>query len=184
MKTTHFDGFKWPPAPSHGPLRVRNQYFHDVMVDWDALRNVATALRAIDCRLDERVGYGHSHMIRKVVFTDDICWIVRLPMPEMNFKGDFIPCRQYWTEDKAREMQSEIDTMSFVLTTSTVPVPRIFASNTRPENPVGVPYMLMECVFGNSVRHMGGIAKPYDDAFLRSLARIHVPSISKIAAYT
>jgi hypothetical protein len=136
----------------------------------------------MDCQIDQRVGYGHSHMLRKVVFTDHTCWIVRLPMPEINRKGDFIPCREFWSEDKAREMQSEIDTMSFILAASTIPVPQIFASDTRAENPVGVPYMFIECVFGNSVRDMGGIAQKYEHAFFRSLARIHVSSISITAA--
>jgi hypothetical protein len=48
-----------------------------------------------------------------------------------------------WTADKAVEMQSEIDTMSFVREHTNISIPRVFASDTTATNPVGAPFMLM-----------------------------------------
>jgi hypothetical protein len=174
-----FGGFQWPESPSYEPFRVRNQYFHDTIVNWTALREMARCLRGTDCRVEARMGYGHSHMIRLIVFEDGVRWIARLPMPEINrnVEDKFLPSEDYWSAQDVLDMQSEIDTMSFISENSQVPIPKIFAYNTSPKNSVGVPYMFMECVLGNSIRHLGGgIPEKYKGKFLRDLARIHVSS--------
>ena len=53
-------------------------------------------------------------------------------------------------------MQSEVDTMTFVLENTDIPVPAVFAYHTTPENPVKAPYMLIECFQGTCAMNMPG----------------------------
>jgi hypothetical protein len=180
-----FAGFKWPASPAYEPFRIRNQYFRDTMVNWASLCDIAQSLRQTDCHIEDRIGYGHSHMIRLIVFTDGVHWIARLPMPDINrnVEDKFLPkTHDYWSADNVLSMQSEIDTMSFISENSEIPIPKVYAYNTGTKNPVGAPYMFMECVLGNSIRHMGGIIpEKYKEKFYKDLARIHVSPITENA---
>lgn len=172
-----FAGFKWPAFPTYQPFRVRNQCFHDTMVNWNVVCDIARNLRVMRCQLEAPVGYGHSHMIRRIAFTDDVYWVIRLAMPDIcrDASTNYAPSKDYWSQEKALDMQSEIDTMCYIAEHTSIPVPKIFAYDTTANNSVGAPYMFMECVFGNSLRDMGRIVPArYEATFKKRLARIQV----------
>jgi len=170
----NFSGFKWLGTPPEGAFRVRNEFFRDSMVNWSALNDLAASLRSTGCMMLESIGYGHSHMIRQIKFVDGVSWIARLAMPPFNFNENekYLPKLDYWSRNDQLRMQSECDTMSFIKEKSTVPVPRIFHYSTTPANPTGVPFQLMECVFGNPAHN--AIPSEYREKFHNQLAQYHV----------
>jgi hypothetical protein len=127
--------------------------------------------------LNAKIGWGGQHMIRKLCFDDGISWIAKLPMGPIscNDKGVYEFDPSFWTDQQAREMQIEIDTMNFLAMYSSIPVPRVHAADTSRENPVQLPYMVMDAIRGNSVRDMGQeVPEPFVKKYLSSLARTHV----------
>jgi hypothetical protein len=148
-----FTNFKWTTASdfTSEPYRVRASSALE-QIDWNALAEVAEESRKIPCKVGEQYGLGGRHIVREILFDDGVHWIGRVSIPRVNFNAEenFVPqpVRQSWTADKAAEMQSEIDTMSFVREHTDISIPRVFAYDTTATNPVGAPFMLMECVKG------------------------------------
>jgi hypothetical protein len=148
-----FTNFKWTTATdfTSEPYRVRASAALKY-IDWDALVEAAEESRKRPCKVGEQYGLGGRHVVREILFDDDVHWIGRVTIPGVNFNAEenFVPkpVTQSWTADKAAEMQSEIDTMSFVREHTDICVPRVFAYDTAATNPVGAPFMLMECVKG------------------------------------
>ena len=64
-------------------------------------------------------------------------------------------------------MQSEIDTMSYVLENTDIPVPRVFAYDTTAKNPVGAPYIFMECFQGTCAMDMPGCNLSIPDEYVQ-----------------
>ena len=148
----NFTHFKWSnSADSSKPYQVRESKALEY-IDWNALNNVAAQSRNIPCAIGFQYGIGGRHLVREILFDDDIHWIARVRIPPVNFsaKENFVPkpVSHSWTANKAAEMQSEIDTMAFLREHTDIPVPQVFEYETTPNNKVGAPYMLMECCFG------------------------------------
>lgn len=149
-----FTKFNWreavTPATSE-PYRVLASKAVDY-IDWKALRMAAEKVRAIPCAVGEQYTLGGSHVIREIVFDDDVHWIARVRMARINKNADehYIPkqVHDFWTDALAAEMQSEIDTMSYVREHTDIPVPQVYSYDTTATNPVGAPFMLMECFAG------------------------------------
>lgn len=56
-------------------------------------------------------------------------------------------------------MESGIVTMKFIAEFTDIPVPTIFGHRTSIEgNPVKLPYMLIQCIRGNMLFDLGGLA--------------------------
>ena len=105
------------------------------------------------CKFGQQYGFGARHVVRELVFDDDVHWIARVNLPEMNPNTDenvSNPISFSWTPASAAAMQSEIDTMSFVREYTDIPVPHVFFYDISAINPVGAPYMFMECIKGDS----------------------------------
>jgi hypothetical protein len=68
-------------------------------------------------------------MVRQIVFHDDVTWIVRIPMPRRITANDggfnIETADEYWTEERAREMQKEVFTMMYIRDHSDICVPEI-----------------------------------------------------------
>ena len=94
-------------------------------------------------------------MIRQLIFDDDVQWIVRIPMPRRIVRDDgsfkIQTKTECWTQEQAEGMKSEVYTMSYIRDHSHIPVSEIFGFDETPNNPVGAPYIFMECVMGNSI---------------------------------
>jgi len=119
------------------------------------------------------------------VFEDDVHWIARVQLPDVNPDASekYVPkpVGFGWTKERyvenAAKMQSEIDTMAYIRDMTDVPVPQVFFAETKVENPVGAPYMFMECIRGNSGMDMPGnfeVPQKYADKFLDAEAAMMV----------
>ena len=79
-------------------------------------------------------------------------------------------------------MQSELDTMSFLRENTDIPIPQVFFSDTSATNPVGAPYIFMECIKGNSAMEMPAryeIPTKYQAKYLEVEASIMVTRLMK-----
>jgi hypothetical protein len=127
-----FTNFQWATVTDTDsePYRVRAMKALEY-IDWDALCTVAKEARNIRCEIGDQYGLGGRHVVREIVFDDGVHWIARVSIPSVNCtpEENYIPTPvgQTWTTLKATEMQSEIDTMSFVRDRTTISVPRVFA---------------------------------------------------------
>lgn len=88
--------------------------------------------------------------MRRLEFQDGTCWVVRLQL------------KQY-SPDAAECLQCEVHTMTTVRKRSTIPVPEVYAYEPTHDNVVGVPFILMEFIPGNTAmdsfggtRYIGG----------------------------
>jgi hypothetical protein len=124
---------------------------------WDALNDAAERFRNMPCKFGPQYGFGARHVVREIVFDDDLHWIARVTLPEMNSSTDENNVSNLefsWTTESAAAMQSEIDTMSFVREYTDIPVPRVFFYDISATNQVRAPYMFMECIRGDSAMDM------------------------------
>ena len=57
-------------------------------IKWDALTSLASQMRGTACHLSENFSLDHFNLVRRIIFADDVSWIVRLRLPELeNFFG-------------------------------------------------------------------------------------------------
>lgn len=180
-RITRFQGYKWKDVDTYPWPALRQRHYHiaNNVVNWDSLVVIAENARnqVSKCQLNPKIGWGGQHMIREVCFDDGISWIAKLPMGPISCHdtGHYKFDPDFWTDQQAREMQIEADTMNFLATHSSIPVPRVHAAQTSCQNPVHLPYMLMDAVRGNSVKDMGQeVPAQYMKKYLSSLAEIHV----------
>jgi len=78
------------------------------------------------CKIGDRLEGGFNVLFH-LYFDDGITWLARFPLP------DYSPKR----------MESEIATMKYIRERTTIPIPDVYAYNFNSDNPIGVPYMLM-----------------------------------------
>ena len=89
--------------------------------------------------------------------------------------------RMLWTDDDVKCMQSEIDTMAFIRTRSEIPVPEVFTYDLSKDNTVGMPYMFLELIYGNSLRDLSvDIPDLYRQKVFEAIARVHVSSFCRV----
>ncbi|OAA64238.1 Aminoglycoside phosphotransferase [Niveomyces insectorum RCEF 264] len=136
---------------------------------WESLCQVASKLRdGLACVPLDHATNGLNNMVRLVQFSDGIRWVARIAMRRS-------------AADLAR-LSSEIDTMRWIRRRSNLPVPEVFAYETNEHNAVGVPYVLMEFVPGNTAMdaaggyetHHGIISDAHRPHFYRAVAKCHV----------
>jgi len=157
----------------------------EIIINFSALCEIASAIRNVTCHLESRVKFGGAHMIRQLTFNDDVHWIVRMRMPRVgvNKQGNYSVDTDHWTEASAAAMESEVYTMMYIREHSTIPVPEVFDFNTSFNNPVGAPYILMECIMGNSVTDLSGgycVPERYEEKLHDAIAKFQV-FVSSIA---
>jgi len=127
--------------------------------------------------------------VREIVFDDDVHWIARVQLPEVNPHASEKympnPVGFGWTKEQhvenAAKMQSEVDTMCYIREMTDVPVPRVFFAEMAVDNPFGVLYMFMECIKGNSGMDMlreFKVPRKYGDKFLAAEAAMMVLYLS------
>src|SRR5271156_1653385 len=124
-QSPRFQGYRWMdidacPSPA---LRQRYHIANNV-VHWDSLVMIAEEARnrLSKCHLNPKIGWGGQHMIREVCFDDGVSWIAKLPMwpVSRDDTGTYQFDRSFWTDQQAREMQIEVDTMNFLATSSSI----------------------------------------------------------------
>ena len=177
-----FTKFRWPVNESN----IKDEYIAREKacleyICWEALNVVAEKLRNTPCQAGEQYRFGARHVVREFVFEDDVHWIARVNLPETNLAAEdnYIPkpISSTWTSEAAAAMQSELDTMSFLRANTDIPIPIVFFSDTSATNPVGAPYVFMECIQGNSGMDLPGgceIPTKYRAKYLEAEASIIV----------
>jgi aminoglycoside phosphotransferase (APT) family kinase protein len=120
------------------------------------------------------IGLGYNHMVRIVEFADEIRWVARLRMPPLAKSGS--------DEDAlTTTMNCEFNAISLVRRNTTIPVPQIHAFEVKCGCSIRAPFMLMDCLEGNVGMDLGmKIPTEYKQAFLSSLAKIHVSKVTCI----
>jgi Phosphotransferase enzyme family len=158
------------------------RHFFDQLTTEDArfiLEAKATSLRGgIKCELlYDSLNAGGYHLIIKLQFVDGVMWLVRIRFPACSTQahecvGGF---KNY--EVASKRMESEIATIQYVATHTSIPVPKVFGYDLSAHNGVGGPYMFMEMVNGETlemrIKRQGGIWGNEVRHILRQMTRIN-----------
>ncbi|CAK7238186.1 hypothetical protein SEUCBS140593_010412 [Sporothrix eucalyptigena] len=111
--------------------------------NWPALCQLAANLRDdVPCVPLDYATNGLNNMARLLQFEDGVLWVARVAMRRSS-------------ADTAK-LRSEVDTMRWIRHQSSLPVPEIFAYEVDEHNAVGVPFVLMSFVPGNTAMDAGG----------------------------
>ncbi|KAB5513256.1 kinase-like domain-containing protein [Coniochaeta sp. 2T2.1] len=154
----------WPQT-CHSPFNFRwaGQHNDDLsqrtylLTNWDALIDVVKQLSGDPaCVYQGDFHAGGRHIVRRIGLPQKGgSWIARIPTIPAPFDSDDI--RRWWTSEEKFAMESEIATMRYVAQHTDVPVPEVFGYETGMDrSPVGLPYLLMQCIGGNMLFDLGG----------------------------
>lgn len=175
--TTNFHGYRWSGLSTfpEGTLWHERATELHRRIDWEALCAYSSgAQHGERCSLDPQIGMGGRHMVRILNLEKGFRWIARLRMTSAD------------TEDQRREacflLQREVDCMRHVQSRTTVPVPADFAYVANCDNPIGAPFMLMECLPGKAAIDLEfqGIPTPYRCSFSADIAKFQVRRASNL----
>ncbi|SPQ26006.1 06ecb864-72aa-450f-b88f-6fcf323cebfd [Thermothielavioides terrestris] len=116
---------------------------------------------------------GGLHVVRRIDFDDGHRWVARLQLEPP-------------TPESSLRLQNEVDTLAAVRAKSKIPVPRVFAHDASGEVGVGVVFMLIEFVpgdtamdsFGGWDARKGETPARFKDKFHAALADIQVEMAS------
>jgi hypothetical protein len=152
-QSKHF-GDKWPKIICETKEETdREEYLEQI--DFEALADVASSLRnGMPCEIIGEY-LGHYNLIYYVEFEDTLQWVARIPLIH----------RHYICDDKAIEekvqqylFKSMIAAHTFARMNKSVFAPAIHASFVDGDNPVGVPFILMQrlgdCRLDETIGHM------------------------------
>ena len=120
---------------------------------------------ALSCSVQTPPWQGSFNLVYAIIFSDGIKWVARIPGSAASTFGPL----------DARRMVSDIQTMSLIRSTTSIPMPEVFAWEVE-SNAVGVPYILEAFMEGNllSERWDDGSWSTEDKRLktLRSLAQV------------
>lgn len=167
-----FQGYKWKALSDaydeHNEYRHRVQSFFD-NIDWNALCRFASKLNdGKCCAVDPQWTIGGRHLICIINFHDGARWIARLRMTT-RMKED----------EQSGLVQREVDCLQLVKERTTVPVPTVFGYIASTQNEIGAPFMLMECLPGNSGVDLNGsdahgVPLKHKSSFYEVMGRLQV----------
>ncbi|CAH0033440.1 unnamed protein product [Clonostachys rhizophaga] len=181
MATSNLRSVSWNNADdyeSEGELHTRAVKFLDA-VNWEALTSLASKLRdGTRCRIEQPYSIGHFNMVRRITFTDDVSWVARLRMPDLDA---VFGSREGL--DPTSLMRVEVATMKYLSRNTSVPVPEVYHYDFSRDNSIGAPFILMSYIHGNAASELRlqkdcpprlfGTAEQ-DKAFRRQMADIQV----------
>ena len=154
----HF-GPQWPETlcDSHNPEWDREQFLE--YIDFDGLLAVASSMRGgMHCEIAEE-HLGMYNCIYYIVFEDNTQWIARIPLLYRQFQ-----CEDEETEEFVQRQlfKSMVASQAFARQKKGVFAPAIQVSFIDGNNPVGVPFLLMQTIVGRRtdevIGHMYGEA--------------------------
>ncbi|KAI3336838.1 hypothetical protein HD806DRAFT_19503 [Xylariaceae sp. AK1471] len=170
-----FSGYRWDYFDSlgDGPLRSRAQQFL-TYVGWQALQQYAANKRnGMSCQILPNIGLGYNHMVRIIEFEDGVRWVARLRMPPLK-KMDDERAPELLSKSELN-IKSEHTAMALVQEKTNIPIPEVYATETRWDCEVQAPFMLMDCLPGNVGMDLDMKIPPrFKSSFFRKLACIHV----------
>ncbi|KAG8406703.1 hypothetical protein J3458_021039 [Metarhizium acridum] len=165
-KLSQIDFLNWNITEHDGGNRVAEAIRR---TNWDKLCQRASRLNGgLSCNLLDQSTNGLYNLVRLLQFSDQSLWIARISLRKST-AGSAI-------------LRSEADVMQFIKDKSSLPVPRVFAYEVDENNDIGVPYILMEFIPGNTAmdaaggyeKHRGQIPLAYRLNFYRSVAKCHL----------
>lgn len=167
-----FSGFVWNKIESYEKeshlLKLKDACI--AATSDDAIQLYASNLNdGLACRLSPELTMGGLHLIRLLQFENGTRWLARIQLEAS-------------TEESARRMQSEIDTMTFLREHSKIPVPEVYGYQLYHDTSVGRAFMIMECLPGNAAMdldggyksHYGEIPSRRKPEFFRAVATVQV----------
>ncbi|KAJ5479232.1 hypothetical protein N7530_004741 [Penicillium desertorum] len=126
------------------------------------IRQREESLNALTCSVNTtKFTSGTYNLVIALTFSDKVQWVARIMLPPY-----------YNDEDVAKLLLSEIASMKFVRSKTTIPVARIFGHNAT-KNDFGYPYLLMEALHGTVLNHRMALSIPdsHKKKFAAQLAR-------------
>jgi aminoglycoside phosphotransferase (APT) family kinase protein len=147
-------------------------------VNWEALQEYAINVKRkhagnhdvqTTCQLSSEYNMGGLNLVRRLEFQDGTSWIARIQLHKSASTGRLV---------------REIDTMAVVRERSNISVPEVFAYEADCNNAVGVPFMIMEFIpgdtamdsFGGHRIHKGKTPPQFKAKFHAEMADIQVSS--------
>jgi Phosphotransferase enzyme family len=102
----------------------------------------ATQLRnGIGSRVNTSVyAFGGVNIVFEIVFDDGIVWVARILQ--------FCPEWSQNSSESAETVESEVATLRLLKAKTSIPVPAVYGYDSRYENEIGTPYILMEAMPG------------------------------------
>lgn len=119
-------------------------------------------------------------MVRIICFEDRTRWIARLRMPARTpISGE----KSIQDANDALLLQREVDCLMLVKEQTSIPVPEVYGYMASPDNEIGAPFMLMECLNGNVALDLNfnHIPEEYKDKFFEAMAKIQVCSVGSLS---
>ncbi|KKZ64274.1 hypothetical protein EMCG_09736 [[Emmonsia] crescens] len=116
----------------------RPKIFRYAKFNIDALCFLASRLRdgiSCDCDASQAPFNGSLNWAISIFFIDGVEWLLRSPLNEHGA----IPCPR----TNSMLLESEVVTLKYIGSNSSIPVPEVFAYSCSKENDIGVPYILM-----------------------------------------
>ena len=147
-----------------------------VPIDWEALRLYALTVKRqrdrsqnLTCGLSREYNIGGLHAVRRIDFSDGCRWVARLQL-------------QKPTPESCQRLLQEVNTMAVVRSQSRIPLPTVFAYQANCYHAVGVAFMLMEFIPGNTAmdsfggwdKHKGKMPSRFEKKLHAALADIQV----------
>lgn len=121
------------------------------------IRQDKTADPGVTCAVNtSSFANGMVHIVLEISFSDGVYWVARIRHRQVHAKSAAI-------------LLSEIATMKTLKERTSIPVPQVFAYELSSSNPVGYPYILMECLEGRELE--GAIASAVPPEFLPKVAK-------------
>ena len=163
-----FQSFKWRGLSTYlaeTPHGQRVQYLMN-SINWEALCQYASKIHNNEsCIINPQVGLGGRHIVRRIEFHGGTQWVarIRIAAPENEDEGGCL-------------LQREVDCLQLIKEQTSVPAPTVFGFVSNAKNNVGAPFMLMECLPGNTGLDLSGVAipAPFKVPFDREMARFQV----------
>ena len=82
-------------------------------------------------------------------------------------------------DEQSKLVKREVDCLQLVKERTTVPVPKVFGYLTGTQNEIGAPFMLIECLSGNTGVDLNGndahgVPFEHKSSFYKDIARLQV----------
>uniref|UniRef100_A0A8H7NNU8 Aminoglycoside phosphotransferase domain-containing protein n=1 Tax=Bionectria ochroleuca TaxID=29856 RepID=A0A8H7NNU8_BIOOC len=152
MATSNLGSASWNNADDYEPgaeLHTRAVKFLDA-INWEALTSLASKLRdGTPCRIEQPYSIGHFNMVRRITFTDDVSWVARLRMPNLDA---VFGSRE--SLDPTSLMRVEVATMKYLSRNTSVPVPEVYHYDFNRNNSIGAPFIMMSYIHGNAASEL------------------------------
>jgi len=140
-----FQRYRWMDIDSLPALNLRQRlHYLPTYAKWQSLIEIAVEACAPNakCLLNPKIGFSGEHMICEVCSDDHVSWTAKLPTGPIYFT-DESGMSSFLGGINVSEMQIEIDTMKLLANQSSIPVPRVHATNSC-QNSIHLPWCYLQ----------------------------------------